>query len=217
MPRNAPDPEVIAFYLHDGVLAPLGACVSRLEELHDTCSEEWPAEAREALGSAVTLITAQYRQVREELPLLAEGLIPTPKDRTSVWLKSFLSRTLRIETHVTSLTLLDRLADQQTSDLRLLLTELVCNMVKHAHPTTVSIAATYVRPQLEISIEHDGGVYQSSPHTGIGTSSMAVRAKALAASIDFPPPMGPNRTVVRFLPDAAYARSESIGIESIPA
>jgi len=199
--------EALAHYLHDSIVSPIGAAVARLEQIEDELGDDFPAVAREAITATIDLIRRKYQQVHDELPLLADGLIPLSDSRefTSRWLRRLL-KDLRLDVRDGAWNLLDRLSPEQTCQIRPLLSELLCNIVKHARPTTLSISASYRRPTLVLHIRHNGQPPQPTPaRTGLGTASIASRLQSLDATMRIWTACRITTTTIAFRPAAPPA------------
>lgn len=174
----------LAFYLHDSVLSPLGAAVTRLEQAEDELGDECPTSTRELIRGTAALVRRKYEQVRRELPLLADGLIPVAEatDLTSQWLRCFFTD-LCLDARFEGLPLLDHLVTDEGAELRLLLSELIANIIKHDRPTAFSFSVAYRRPELVIRLRHDSPRSPYAPSgRGLGSRTIPQRLERLRAS-----------------------------------
>ncbi|MDT4921270.1 MAG: hypothetical protein QOI15_2172 [Pseudonocardiales bacterium] len=180
--------------LHDGAQQRLATVALQLRAaaLDDTGS---PEHLRQELSRAADAVTTALEEVRE----IAHGIHPAILSEAGLApaLRG-LARRLEIPVEL-AVSASERLPEQVEVAAFYIASELLANVVKHAHASVVRVAAERANNALHLSIRDDGRGGADPTH-GSGLIGVCDRAEAIGGTVVLDSPAGAGTTVLVSLP-----------------
>ena len=199
----------VARELHDEVGQALSAVLVELGRLENRLPSQ-PEENRAMLSVARQLADHATAQVRDMALLLRPsmlddlGLVPALQ-----WQAREVSRRTGVKVKVAAETVADDLPDEYRTCIYRIVQEAVNNAARHAHASTVRVEARQENARIRVSIQDDGGGFDTAREKGMGILGMEERVKKLGGVFRIDSETG-SGTIVSLLLPLAEAKSGAV-------
>ena len=195
--------ERIAHDLHDGTIQTLYVIGLECDALSNR--EDFPIEAREALGGAVTRINELISDIRSYISVLeARSPIQEPeltRDLAFV-IRSIVPPSIATVVNIAAAAL-QGLSVRESEDLLYIAREALSNAVRHGAPTKVAVDLRQSEDAIVLTVQDNGvGFDQATIRRGLGRITMATRADRLGAELTWIGIPGMGATVRVSIPRA---------------
>jgi signal transduction histidine kinase len=188
--------ERIAHDLHDGTIQALYALGLECDAM--ASREDYPFEAKEAFGNAVSRINELIADIRSYITMLEAG---SPVEQPELTRDlAFVIRQLvpsSIATVVNiSAAALQELTTRESEDLLYIAREALSNAVRHGAPTKIAVDLRQTEDATVLTVQDNGvGFEEGTARRGLGTITMGTRSERLGAALTIIPIPGMGTTV----------------------